>query len=313
MPGRTIVKKMPYHLDLIFANILFGANFSFYVSLTRNWMNFREIFMLQILAAAIFFIPFALFSRQSFRIRWSDAGKILLVALLIVYGWMFMLLWGSSYTSPIDASTIAMLGPIFTLIFDHWLHPHRYMRVRAVGIFIAFIGTAALLYDHGFTFAHSDRTYGNALVLAAVIAIAINTVLIKPQLERLGTLVVMGWYYIIGLAITAPFFWKFIDWPNLIVLPLQAKGELSYVLILGTVLPMYLLYRGTEKLTSVHTALYRYIQPVIAGALALSRHQASFDRINIVALSLIFVGGVLVIVGYQYFIRRGQAVKDGST
>ena len=38
-----------------------------------------------------------------------------------------------------------------------------------------------------------------------------------------------------------------------------------YILILGTVLPMYLLYRGTEKLTSVHTALYRYIQPVIAG------------------------------------------------
>ena len=44
---------------------------------------------------------------------------------------------------------------------------------------------------------------GYSETLLAVVAIAANTVLIKPQLERLGTLVVMGWYYIIGLAVTA--------------------------------------------------------------------------------------------------------------
>ena len=54
--------------------------------------------MLQVLSAAVFFIPFALFSKQSFRIRWRDAGNILIVTMLIVYGWMYMLLWGSSYT-----------------------------------------------------------------------------------------------------------------------------------------------------------------------------------------------------------------------
>ena len=69
---------------------------------------------------------------------------------------------------------------------------------------------------------------------------------------------------------------------------MQAQAELAYILILGTVLPMYLLYRGTEKLTSVHTALYRYIQPVIAGILALVRGQAVFDAANIVALAFIF-------------------------
>ena len=57
-----------YNFDLIFANLLFGANFSFYVSLTRNYLDFQQIFMLQVLAASIFFIPFALFSKQSYRI-----------------------------------------------------------------------------------------------------------------------------------------------------------------------------------------------------------------------------------------------------
>ena len=174
-----------------------------------------------------------------------------------------------------------------------------------MGVFCALAGAAVLLFDHGFVLTHGSRAYGNALVLVAVVAIAINTVIIKPQLERLGTLVVMGWYYIVGLAVTAPFFWKYIDHTQFLRLPLQAQAELAYILILGTVLPMYLLYRGTEKLTSVHTALYRYIQPVIAGILALVRGQAVFDAANIVALAFIFAGVVLVVIGYKYYVRHG--------
>ena len=67
---------------------------------------------------------------------------------------------------------------------------------------------------------------------------------------------------------------------------------------------MYLLYRGTEHLTSVHTALYRYIQPLIAGALAVVRGQARFDAANLTALGFIFAGIVLVVVGYEFFERR---------
>ena len=117
------MEKSRYHLDLIFANLFFGANFSFYVSLTRNYLDFQQIFMLQVLSAALFFIPFALFMRGFWRIGWRDAGQIVPVSLLVIYGWMYLLLWGSSYTTPIDASVIATLGPAFTLMLDHLLHP----------------------------------------------------------------------------------------------------------------------------------------------------------------------------------------------
>ena len=78
------MSKTRYNLDLVFANVFFGANFSFYVSLTRNFLDFQQIFMLQVLSAAVFFIPFALFSKQSFRITWRDAGNILIVSLLLI-------------------------------------------------------------------------------------------------------------------------------------------------------------------------------------------------------------------------------------
>lgn len=290
--------KLRYNLDLVFANLLFGANFSFYVSLTRNYLDFEQIFMLQVLSAALFFIPFAIFSKQSYHIPWRDMGNIVLVTLLIVYGWMYMLLWGSSYTSPIDAATISTLGPAFTLIMAHIMHRQKFVAIRVVGVVFALLGAGLLIFYKGFVVEHGSRAFGNAIVLAAVVAIAINTVIIKPQLERFGTLVVMGWYYIIGLAVTAPFLWKYIDHTRFIALPLNAQAELGYILILGTVLPMYLLYRGTEKLSSVHTALYRYIQPIIAGLLALTRGQAHFDTVNKIAAAAIFVGVILIVVGY---------------
>lgn len=304
---RDFVGKVRYNLDLIFANLLFGANFSFYVSLIRNYLDFRQIFMLQVLAASLFFIPFAIFSRRSYRITWRDFGHIVIVTLLIVYGWMYMLLWGASYTSPIDASTISTLGPAFTLVTAHVLNRRlKVSWVRMSGVALALAGAGVLLFDKGFVLARGSNGYGNALVLAAVVAIAVNTVIIKPQLQRLGTLVVMGWYYIVGLAITAPFFWRYIDHTQFLRLTLFAQAELGYILVLGTVLPMYLLYRGTEKLTSVHTALYRYIQPVMATILALIRHQERIDRENIIAAVLIFGGIVLVMLGYNQAVSRAM-------
>lgn len=112
---------------------------------------------------------------------------------------------------------------------------------------LGFAGAAFLLFDKGFRLAPGSSGLGNALVLVAVVAIAVNTVIIKPQLQRYGTLVVMGWYYIIGLLITAPFFWKYIADTDFLRLPLSGQAELAYVLVLGTVLPMYLLYRGTGE------------------------------------------------------------------
>lgn len=304
------MSRMHYHTDLIFANVLFGANFSFYVSLTSSFLDFQQIFMLQVLSGALFFIPFAIFSKYSYRIRWRDFGNIVIVTLLIVYGWMFMLLWGSSHTTPIAAATLATLGPAFTLITEHIMHPRKYVLLRVVGVVCALVGAGMLIFDKGFSLTHGSQAFGNLLVLVAVIAIAVNTVIIKPQLERLGTLVVMGWYYIIGLAITAPFFWKYIAHTNFLRLPLFAQAELAYILILGTVLPMYLLYRGTEKLTSVHTALYRYIQPVIAAILAFMRGQEHFDDLNITAMVIIFVGIILVVLGYEIHLQRRPKPKN---
>ena len=285
-------------MALVASNILFGANFSFYVSLTEYYLSFQQIFMLQVAVAALFFIPFALFSRRSYRITVEDFGTIFIVALLVIYGWMYMLLWGASKTSPIDASTIATLGPVFTLIVARIVVPQPISWVKVVGAMVAMSGAVVLLVDRGRNLlGTADEAFGNALVLCAVIAIAANTVLIKGQLQRYGAPVVMGWYYIVGFVMAAPFFWSEIVGINPLRLPLLPLLELLYVIFLGTVLPMWLLYYGASHLTAVHTALYRYIQPIVAAVSSLHKGQNIIDRANVVGAALIFTGVVFVVAG----------------
>lgn len=301
---QNIMGKVRYNMALLVANVLFGANFSFYVSLTRYYFTFQQIFMMQVTTAAAFFIPFALFSSRSYRITVEDFGSIFIVALLVIYGWMYMLVWGGSCTSPIDGSTISTLGPVFTLFVARIVTPKSISWLRIAGAVIAMMGAGVLLFDSGSSLVGDNvEGFGNALVLCAVVAIAANTVLIRPQLQRYSPTVVMGWYYIIGFAISAPFFWSEIAGINPLRLPIGPLFELMYVLVLGTVLPMWLLYVGAEHLTSIHTALYRYIQPVVATILSLLRGQSKIDRANIVGAILIFTGIVLVADGGALFTR----------
>ena len=293
-------------MALLAANILFGANFSLYVSLTQHGVSFQQIFILQLTVAALFFAPSVLFSRQSYRIALEDFGSIFIVAIMVVYGWMYMLLWGATETSPIDASMIATLGPVVTLFVAHIVHPQPISWIKAIGALLAIAGTIALLSDKNYhLLGTTNEAFGNALVLFAVIAIAANTVLINSQLQQYGVLTIVGWYYVIGLIMAAPFFYR--DFLGIFSLSISkiAIFELVYVTLFGTVLPMYLLYVGSRHLTAVHTALYRYVQPLVATTLALLRGQTVIDHANIVGAVLIFSGVVFVVTGNIFPLRRG--------
>ncbi len=298
-----------YHIDLIISNLLYGANFSYFISITRYFLDFRSLFMLQVAVSALFFIPSALFSPR-YRLSARDFGTLVIVTLLVIYGGMFLLLWGAQYTNPIGASTIATLGPAFTLVTAWALYRERISRVKLLGIMLSLFGACILIFDEGPVLTRGSAGYGNLLVLGSVVCVAANTVIIKPVLKRLGTAVVMGWYYIIGLALTLPFFWEYLAYAPYGQLPVNAWAEILYILILGTVLPSYLLYRGTEKLTSIHTALYRYIQPVVATLVALSRHQERLDRNHIIAAAFIFTGIILVVTAYRSVVRRLRRVFE---
>ena len=285
-----------YNIALIVSNILFGVSFSVYVSLLRDTLSFEQLFALQLLFSTVVFAPLAIVKPRFFALSLNDFGSIFIVALLVIFGWWYLLIAGASFTNPVDASTITTIGPLFTLIVAMIVESRRATKGEAIGIIVALLGIFALLYDRGRSLVNDgEEGYGNSLILCAVVAIATNTVLITPVLRRHGTVVVMGWYYIIGSLLALPILITEIPQLASTYFSLVGVLELGYILLFGSWLPIYLLYIGSEHLTPTHTALYRYIQPVIATTMAVIRGQTIIDRTNIVGAVLIFVGMLCVI------------------
>lgn len=288
--------KLRYNIALVVANILFGVSFSVYVSLLQGALHFGQLFALQLLFSALIFTPTALLQGNFFRVSLNDFGSIFIVALLVIFGWWYLLIMGASYTNPIDASTISTIGPIFTFITAIIVHSRKAKRGEKAGIIIALIGVAVILFDRGRELIGiGGEGYGNALVLCAVVSTAINTVLITPVVQRHGVVKVMGWYYLIGTILALPLLINTI--PTIAHLQLSRSNlvEVGYILLFGSSLPMYLLYIGSEHLTATHTAVYRYLQPIFATILALVRGQSIIDRTNIVGAVLISIGIICVI------------------
>ena len=297
-----------YHIALVMSNILFGVSFSVYVSLLQGTMSVAQLFALQLVFALFIFTPLAMVHRAFFRLSLNDFGSIFIVALLVVFGWWYLLMKGASYTNPIDASTITTIGPVVTLVTSIIAHSRKAKIGEMVGVFIAFAGVVAILVDRGrLLLGEVGEAYGNAVVLCAVVAIAVNTVLITPVLRRHGTMVVMGWYYLIGTVLAMPMLvselpaLKMSDFTHL------QLAEIGYILLLGSALPMYLLYKGSEHLSATHNAVYRYIQPIVATIVAVSRGQTIIDRTNIVGAVLIFIGMLCVIVSTP---RNEVAIRE---
>ena len=256
-----------------------------------------QLFVIQLLFSFLLFTPAAITRHNFFRLSLNDFGSIFIIALLVVFGWWYMLMKGAAYSNPIDASTISTIGPIFTLLTSIIAYPRKVEKGEIIGIIIALSGVMALLIDRGrMLVGEGGEGYGNAIILCAVVAIAANTVLITPVLRRHGVIVVMGWYYLIGVILALPMIIE--ELPTISTLHLSHSDlfEIGYILLLGSTLPLYLLYVGAEHLSVTYTAVYRYIQPIIATILAISRGQAIIDRTNIVGAVLIFVGMLCVAI-----------------
>lgn len=288
------------HVALIVANIIFGMNFTLFVSIIDNYMSFENLFFARVLLSALIFIPFG-FIFMLRDVTWKIVLKILGTSVLIIYGKQFMMLWGAGHTNSIDSSTLATLGPIFTLVVSAIVVHEKIHSTKVAGIILGITGAMILIFHAGIPMSAHGRAFGDILILISVIAASTNTVFIKPVLMKYGTLPIMGWYYIVGLIITAPFFYKDFFQQDFSAIPTTGIIEILFVCLIGTILPNYLLYYGTNKLTSIHTAIYFYLQPISSVVLSTIRGTSSIDNINILSMVCIFTGIILIVATYNKY------------
>lgn len=294
MEGNSVLK---YHACLLAANVMFGMNYSFYSSIIGRILTSDQLFFVRIAASALFFVPY-MFLTGKYKIDWKDLYKFALIALVLIFGRIYIMLFGMNYTSPIDGSIIATMNPILIMLFSALLIREKITMKRTFGILIGAAGALTLILSDAHGGLHGGKMLGNILIMVSILFSAFNTVYIKKFIAKYSPFTVLGWVFLIGMVFVLPIFG-----PDMLKID-TAKWtgemwlELGYISVFGTVVATAISYYGLTGVSATSSSMYAYSQPIAATILAVWRGQDKVTDITVISAMLIFIGVFVVITSY---------------
>jgi drug/metabolite transporter (DMT)-like permease len=202
-----------------------------------------------------------------------------------------LFLEGLARSTPMNAGLIMTLIPVFTFAIAAAVKQEHFSWLRALGVLTALAG-AALLLLAGREGPVRGHGFGNFLMVLNGLSYATYLVVAKQLVGRYRSLVVIAWVYILAL----PYLPYFMTGEKLTPDPgnTSAWWSMVYVLVFPTVLAYLLNMFALARVRATTTAVYIYLQPLVAGVAAwLAFGERLTTDIGIAAVCL-FVGIWLV-------------------
>lgn len=220
-----------------------------------------------------------------------DLGLLALGSLLGISANQLLYLEGLSRSTATNAGLVMCLIPVFTSAIALLARQERFELRRGLGVALALGGALAwrLAERPELVRAHA---LGNFLMVLNALCYSAYLVFLRPLTRRHPPLVVLAWVYLCALPL-APFFAA----PAELVpadAPRRAWLALAYALVFPTFLAYLLNLFALARLSASTTAVYIYVQPLIA---ALAGYALLGERptpaLGLAAL-LVFAGIALV-------------------
>ncbi len=201
---------------------------------------------------------------------------------------------GLNLSTPVDASLIHVLNPVFVIIFASLILGEKVTREKAVGILLGASGVIILVLNgRSFTF-NADHVLGNILILLNMIFYALYLVLIKPLIGKYHTTTILKWVSFFGFLFILPFSIKPTLDINFREISLLSWLGISYIIILNTFVAYLLINFALKTVTATVVSYYSYLQPLIATLFSLTLGQGGITWAKALAALLIFLGVYLV-------------------
>ncbi len=201
---------------------------------------------------------------------------------------------GLNLSTPVDASLIHVLNPVFVIIFASLILGEKVTREKAAGIVLGASGVLILVLNgRSFTF-NADHVLGNILILLNMVFYALYLVLIKPLIGKYHTTTILKWVSFFGFLFILPFSIKPTLEINFREISLLSWLGISYIIILNTFVAYLLINFALKTVTATVVSYYSYLQPLIATLFSLTLGQGGITWAKGLAALLIFCGVYLV-------------------
>ena len=259
---------------------------------------------LRVIGGGIMFYLVRLFTKFE-RVDKSDLLRLALCGLTGVAINQLCFFNGLSLTSPVHASLIMTINPIFVLIASALILRTAITGRKILGIALGGVGAVFLLLSTPeSTTANGPSFIGDSLILVNALSYGVYLVVVKPLMSKYRPITVISWVFIFGAIFAVPFgVYEVleIDWNSFGAAEWQG---ILYVIVGTTFLAYLLNIYALGSVDPTVVSIYIYLQPIIVTFLTAVWSYGEIQTSTLVCAAAIFTGVWLVSVPKGYLRYR---------
>jgi drug/metabolite transporter (DMT)-like permease len=227
--------------------------------------------------------------------RRGDLARLALYSLLGIVLNQFLYVKGIALSTAVNAALFSTSIPVFTLLVGALIGYERLSARAAFGALLAAVGVVYLVDPARADFS-GDKTVGNLLLVASNLLYGAYIAVSQRVFRRYGALAAITWVFLFACAACVPVGGYYLSQVRPQEFPWTIWLAVAYIVIIPTVGAYYLNAWALERVAPSTVAIYIYLQPLFALAVAplVLGAEESWGPRNTVAAALIFAGVAVV-------------------
>ncbi len=191
--------KVKGNIYMAVGKIFSGLNENALRYLLPVWMNAMSGVVMRLGFGTLFFWIWGFFSGKKFaKPTRRDMLMLFGVGVIFVFGFMWTLLEGLSYTTPISSSIFISLQPVIVFIICLCMRTERATFLKVLGILLGLGGALLCILTQKSSDVASNPFLGNMYCLASAVLYSSYLVIEKVYLKRLSSATVSKWTFLGG-------------------------------------------------------------------------------------------------------------------
>ncbi|MCL2727258.1 MAG: DMT family transporter [Bacteroidales bacterium] len=201
---------------------------------------------------------------------------------------------GLAKTSPVDASLIATLGPIITMLVAAVYLKEPITFKKVLGVLVGAAGVLLLIITGINVLNGESHASGNLLVLTSGFSFAIYLTVFRDVVRRYSSVTVMKWMFLYATIICTPLCFKHVSAIDYGALSFSVYWKIAFVVCCATFISYMLLPVGQKRLRPTIVSMYNYLQPIVSSGVAVAMGLDVFGWSKGASTVLVFLGVYIV-------------------
>lgn len=279
-----MTRRLAGNLSMIASKTFSGLNQNALRYLLPTWFSaYTGVFLRTAFPAIIFWVTslIRISNRRVATVKATRRQCVLLfvTGAILIFGYMFCLLEGLTYTTPVASAICISTQPIWVFVMTVILYHNHVTLTKIAGILLGLGGALLIITTGTASNIATDPVRGDLICLCSALLYAVYLVVSAQFLKTLDKITVTKWTFL-GAATMSAVFVAIEGWDAPVLnQPLLSTPFLVmvFVLVFSSTLSYFLLQIGLATLTPTVVALYGYLILIVSAIASYILGQDSFD------------------------------------